>query len=76
MSLDWFSVLGHSVSVVPGEHENEGDGGKRAEDETPSAGVAQSPEGNTPSWCLTTSPGVRVSCVVTYFTVHFYNMEA
>lgn len=57
------SALGHSVSVVPGEHENEGDGGKRAEDETPSAGVARSPEGNTPSWCLTTSPVVCVSCL-------------
>lgn len=53
-------LLGCSILFVTGEHENQGDLGKRAEDETPSAGVAQSPEGNPPSCCLTNSSGVRV----------------
>lgn len=45
LSFHWFgsgcvSVLGRSIFLVTGQHENEGDCGKRAEDETPSHGVS------------------------------------
>lgn len=67
------SVLGHIILLVAGEHENEGDRGKRAEDETPSAGVAQSPEGQTPPCCLTSFFAVCVLCLSPIFAVHFMN---
>lgn len=58
--------------LFPGEHENEGDLGKRAEDETPSAGVSQSPEGNPRSCCLKLL-WCPSAVFVAYFTAHFLN---
>lgn len=46
------SVLTCGIYATAGEHKDEGDHGKRAENEAPSAGVTQSPEGNSPCVCL------------------------
>lgn len=43
----YMSALTDSIFVATGEHQDEGDHRKRAENEATSAGVTQSPEGKT-----------------------------
>ncbi len=53
-----FLFLTYSIFVATGEHKNEGDHGKGAENEATPVGVTQSPEGN--ALCVSL-------CVVSHF---------